>query len=624
MYHNPIKNILLFRLILGLFLLLFNTYYVAAVEPQTTTTNAKDELSTQNVTNNSTVDKNVQDIDTTEAEMQKIEAQKVLTLEKINLITTALESLQSEIQNSQQSTSLNSDKVNSMKESFAAIEKKLEEVFVILNISKDFTTANTDAIKENKKELSNLLRSTRTSISDISLQKSLIEDNSIRLYEILVKIDSISEKLRKISRNQSDNQENNIDKDNVNTASNDSLNKVWILFSIILISLAPIAFILSSDDNKYHHLKDGTPHRQGIILVSLGVFLGYFLVGFGIMYGESLGGWIGVSSYVLESPAVLMAIPSSFPFYEILLYQVGFSVLASLIIYTAIGRLLSATSHMLLSLFTGGILIPIFAHWVWAEQFITGNKGWLAAIGFVDQSGSTVIHTVAAFFSLMVIIQLGKVDKPLTSPLRIIGDFPVYSSSATLFLWIAWQGLTTGILTVDDGQISQTMLNNGLAASSAGIMAFMHYVFFHPGKGKISRGLSGVITGLVAISACASSVTAMEAIVIGMIAGILQNLSFAFLHKYLLKKDFQIPASYLISIHGIGGVWGALCVGLLGTEGSFFAPNTIQIAAQIQGIIAAIIYSMVLGYIVAMFFTSLEKKRQRKLEEKEKLLLAHT
>lgn len=591
MYHNLIK-ILLSRLILSLFLLFLNTYHVAVALPTNT---VADGTETSNTVNSSSQN------------LTPDEIQKTDIFEKINSITTILDTLQAEIQSNQSNIDLNSSKVNSMIERLTTSEKKLQELSATLS-------KNDDSIKKNAIELANLIRKTQGNTTESSLQKSLIEDNSIRLYEILVKINTIREQLLKISSSKTNKQQVDSAKNEVQFASDNNLNTVWLLLSIILISLAPIAFILSSSDDKYHHLKDGTPHRQGIILVSLGVFLGYFLVGFGIMYGDSLSGWIGVSSYILDNPAQLMDISSSVPFYHILLYQMGFSVLASLIIYTAVGRLLSAISHMLLSLFTGGILIPIFGHWVWAEQFITSNKGWLAGMGFVDQSGATVIHTIAAFFTLIIIIQLGKIDKPLKTPLRIIGDFPVYSSSATLFLWISWQGLTTGTLTINDAQISPTILNNGLAASSAGIMAFMHYVFFHPGKGKISRGLSGVITGLVAISACATTVTAIEAIVIGAIAGILQNISFSFLHGKLLRKDTQIPAAYLISIHGAGGIWGTLCVALLGTEGSFTTPNTIQMTVQVQGIMVAIIYSMVMGYIVAMFFKPFELKRQQKLK----------
>ena len=92
------------------------------------------------------------------------------------------------------------------------------------------------------------------------------------------------------------------------------------------------------------------------------------------------------------------------------------------------------------------------------------------------------------------------------------------------------------------------------------------------------------------------------------------------MHKYVLKQDSQIPAAYLISIHAVGGIWGALCVALLGTEGSFATPNNIQIIIQLQGIFAAIIYSTVLGYIVASILKSQEKRHRR---QEQNLSLTH-
>jgi Amt family ammonium transporter len=547
------------------------------------------------------------EIDVINKDTKNIE--NIQRLEKINLITENLESLELEFQSGQKNSSLNTKKVNSMTESFLSIEKKIDDIISSLSVTKDFSIDNAGAIKQNKDEQAKLLRSIRASITDISLQKSLIEDNSIRLYEILVKIDILSEKIRKLSQpeNKQSSQKTEVSDSikNEEILRND-IDILWLIVSSILISLAPIAFILSSDESKYHALKDGTSHRQGIILVSLGVFLGYFLIGFGLMYGLSSSGWIGMSSYIFDTPTQLQEIPSQISFYEMLLYQMGFSVLAALIIYTAIGRLLSSTSHMFLSFFTGSILIPVFGHWVWATQFIPTNKGWLEILGFIDQAGATVIHTISAVFALVVILGLSKYDK-YDKNLPIIGDFPVYSSSATLFLWISWQGLTTGILPFAENQITATMLNNGLAASAGGIMAFLHYVFFHSDKGKISRGLSGVITGLVAISACSSSVTAIEAIVIGASAGILQNLSYEILHQYFLKQDSKIPAAYLISIHGVGGIWGSLCVALLGSEGTFAMPNNIQIVIQLQGILAAVIYSVILGNIVVFLFNLKER-----------------
>jgi Amt family ammonium transporter len=153
------------------------------------------------------------------------------------------------------------------------------------------------------------------------------------------------------------------------------------------------------------------------------------------------------------------------------------------------------------------------------------------------------------------------------------------------------------------------MLNVGLAGVAGGTMAFLHYVLFHADQSRIARALGGFVSGLVAIAACAQSVTFAEAIVIGAVAGLLQNIGFSLLRKFFLRQSWQIRPSYLIAIHGVAGIWGAIAVALFGTEESFATPNFTQLVTQLQGIAAAIAYSIAMAYL-ALFLLAFRKKAQ--------------
>lgn len=126
-------------------------------------------------------------------------------------------------------------------------------------------------------------------------------------------------------------------------------------------------------------------------------------------------------------------------------------------------------------------------------------------------------------------------------------------------------------------------------------MAFMHYGFFHNDKNRIARGLGGFVCGLVAIAACAQTVTFVEAATVGAGAGLLHNISFNFLRKSFLKHAWQVRAVYLVAIHAIGGIWGTLCAALLGSDGSFEMPEIDILAVQVQGIVVALVYSTVMA-----------------------------
>jgi Amt family ammonium transporter len=151
------------------------------------------------------------------------------------------------------------------------------------------------------------------------------------------------------------------------------------------------------------------------------------------------------------------------------------------------------------------------------------------------------------------------------------------------------------------------MLNASLAASAGGVTAFLHYVFFHTDKSRMARGLGGFVSGLVAIAACAQNVTFAEAAFIGAVAGLLQNIAYNFLRKHFLQEVWQIQAAYLVAIHGVAGIWGALCFALLGTDGNFSSPDMPQLVTQIKGVVVAIIYSSIMARIV-LFLIRLRNK----------------
>lgn len=518
------------------------------------------------------------------------------SMDNIKIIQQTLESLRTEIDNSKEDATLNRSSMDTIKNGLEQIDTKLKEAYSGLDTSRNNITTNTTDIEKLKTDLLALSRDVRTNAGDIYSQKSLIEGNATRLYEILITIADLTKQLETLQGSETKVADK---KQEEQTILMKSLNRLWTLLAIVLVFLTPLAYVLTSSREHYKPLPDGTPQHQGVLLVCLGAFLGYFLVGFGLMFGTSAGGWIGTSSYLLSSDVADPNQAPLFPFAEFVLYQAGFTMLAALIIYTAIGRQLSAASHLLLALFVGIILVPVFGHWAWAGQFIPGNKGWLEASGFMDAAGSTTIHSVAAWFAFVLVWKLGRQQTEQTNAAKT-NDDAAYSSSAVLFLWLSWLGFTTGTLPISGNQIGSTMLNVVLAAAAAGLVAFLHYSFFHTGKGMIARALGGFVTGLVAVAASASTLSFLEALVVGISAGLIHNLAFSVLRKHFLTQAWQARAAYLVAIHGVGGVWGSLCVALLGSEGMFAMPNVAQLLYQLQGIVVGLVYSVVLAQVAWM------------------------
>lgn len=525
------------------------------------------------------------------------------TIETIHKI---LDDLTKETNASKEDNASTRSRMQSVAESLKTIDQKLLEAYNDLENSRSAMQSNVKRIDALTQDFTNLSRDLRANSTELNTQKSLIEDNSIRLYELLIQLQQLSTDLTTLSSSLTNSKQEDF-VETIKKAINVDLNRLWLLLSTVLVFFAPLAFVLSSAQGKRLLLADGTDERQGMILACLGVFLGYFILGFGLMYGTTASGWVGIPSHLWqEVSAAEAAVTSNFNFSGFVLYKTGFAMFAALIVYTAAGSKLTSVTHMLLALFVGAILIPVYGHWATSGHFITTNQGWLQEAGFVDQAGAITINTVAGWFAFIICWKMGNANADSTKPEKVNND-PVYSSSATLLLWLSWMGFTTGTLPISNDQISSVMLNAGLAASAGGLTAFLQYVFFSADKSAIARGLGGFVSGLVAIAACAQSVTFIEAAFIGAVAGSLQNIAYKILRKWFLIHAWQSRAAYLVAIHGVAGIWGALCFALLGAEGSFTSPNIVRLATQLQGVAVAVIYSIFMANI-AVFLLRLKKK----------------
>jgi Amt family ammonium transporter len=526
---------------------------------------------------------------------------------RIESIHQLVETLRKEIDSGKESDSATRSRMKNISETLQLIDNKLIQAYSGLDDSKGNIKSNAETINKVREDINNYTRDIRTNAADLGSQKSLIEDNSIRLYEILIQLGNFDKQLNQYADNLEGSQQSRELKEFRGDVNVD-LNRLWMMLSTVLVFFAPLAFVLSSSRGQ-PLLADGTEQQQGMLLATLGVFLGYFVLGFGLMYGQSVGGWVGIPVHLLDGISTELGTEPRFSFTEFVLYKTGFAMLGALIVYVAIGSQLTSAGHMLMALFVGAILIPTYGHWVTSGHFIPTNKGWLESIGFVDQAGAMTINTVAGWFAFIIAWRMKPLHASSTDPnAPKKPDEPVYSSSATLLLWLSWGGFTTGTLPISSDEISNVMLNAGLAASAGGMTAFLQYVFFNSDRGSVARGLGGFVSGLVAIAACAQSVTFIEAAFIGAVAGLIQNLAYSILRRSFLTDDWQVPAAYLVAIHGVAGIWGALCFALLGSGGSFGTPNFIQLGTQIQGIAAAVIYSIFMANIVLFFMKSRKKK----------------
>jgi Amt family ammonium transporter len=295
----------------------------------------------------------------------------------------------------------------------------------------------------------------------------------------------------------------------------------------------------------------------------VGVLLFYF-VGYSIMYGSDasgglgLFGWsgFGIASELADAPGPGVLHPQ-----VDWLFQVAFAATAATIVSGAVVGRMQFRAYVIYSLFITAIVYPVSGFWKW-------GGGWLDQLGFYDFAGSIVVHAVGGFAALAAAIVLGPRIGRFTDDSEarhLQGHSLALAASGVLILWVGWYGFNPGsqLAFAGEANIHATMtiaVNTTLAAGAGGVAAMiMASLLEHSHKLSLAMLFNGVVAGLVGITANCDSVTNTEAIIIGLVAGILVVLGVSLLNRF--KIDDVVGAW---PVHGLCGVWGGIATGIFG------------------------------------------------------------
>lgn len=128
--------------------------------------------------------------------------------------------------------------------------------------------------------------------------------------------------------------------------------------------------------------------------------LSFWIVGFALMFGATVGHFFGSSGFM----GGLMASPDEFAF---LIFQAMFVGTAATIVAGAVAERMKFSAYLAISIGISVIIYPVSGHWIWGSALIGGEGGWLEQKGFMDFAGSTVVHCVGGWVALAGIIALG-------------------------------------------------------------------------------------------------------------------------------------------------------------------------------------------------------------------------
>jgi Amt family ammonium transporter len=375
----------------------------------------------------------------------------------------------------------------------------------------------------------------------------------------------------------------------------EELDVFWVIFSATLVFFMQAGFLM---------LEAGLVRAKNTINVAIkNLFdfivgsLGYFILGFGLMFGLSQTGFFGSSLFLLNG----YESPNQLAFF---FFQLTFMATAATIVSGAVAERISFTAYIIISIVISVSIYPVFGHWAW-------GGGWLTEMGFVDFAGSTVVHSIGGWVSLAGVIVLGprkgRFDEN-GKPQKIYGhNLPVAVLGAMILMfgWIGFNGGSTLSLTSD---VPSIIVNTFMSASVGGSVAMTISWIFITKKASVEDTINGTLAGLVAITANCHIVSVQSALIIGAVAGVLVVVAGVILEKF--RIDDVVGA---FPVHGINGMWGTLAVAIFAREN---AREGISLVTQSIGILSAAGWAFGTGLILFLILKQFVNLRVSEDDEK--------
>ena len=280
----------------------------------------------------------------------------------------------------------------------------------------------------------------------------------------------------------------------------------------------------------------------------------FILIGFGLLMGEDLFGFIGKPGFDLFTAYAEFDF-SSFVF------NLVFCATTATIVSGGMAERTKFLSYCIYSAVISALIYPIEAHWIW-------GGGWLAQIGFHDFAGSCAIHMVGGISALIgakiLGPRIGKFKKDKSGKVVKVNAFPGHSialgSLGVFILWLGWYGFN-GAAATSMEQLGSIFLTTTIAPAVATVVC-MIFTWIKYGKPDVSMCLNASLAGLVAITAPCDVTDALGAIIIGAVAGLLVVFG-VWLLDHVLHIDDPVGA---VAVHCMNGIWGTLAVGLFATD----------------------------------------------------------
>ncbi len=271
-------------------------------------------------------------------------------------------------------------------------------------------------------------------------------------------------------------------------------------------------------------------------------------------------------------------------------------------------------AYLFLAAVLGSVVWILAAAWGWSDS------GWLyTKFGFHDWGAGGCVHTVAAFFTLGVLLNLGprigkydaagkpQVILPHNLPLTMLGlmliftgFYAFYAACAVLQPSGPWLSIYLTPMTLSSLAFTVTM---GFAGGTMGA--------FLASRGEPYWTISGGLAGMISI---ASGVDVYHP-GLGYLIGFAGGMIAVTLGNFLERKGID-DAVGAVAVHGGCGVWSMLAMGIFAAGYPQHAMFT-SLSGQLLGIAVMASLGFVPGYVLSLL---LKMKNLLRVSEEDELL----
>jgi Amt family ammonium transporter len=377
----------------------------------------------------------------------------------------------------------------------------------------------------------------------------------------------------------------------------DTGDTAWMLTSSVLVLLMTIpglALFYAGMVRKKNILATLAQSFAATALITvLWMVIGYSLA-FTPAASAGVNKYIGGVNYLLLGPMGLnstSSLAATIPESVYMFFQMTFAIITPALIAGALADRMKFSAFLA---FMGSWLIFVYcpiAHWVW-------GGGWLGSAGALDYAGGTVVHLNAGTAGLVAALMLGK-RKGLGTE-NMAPHNLAYSVIGASLLWVGWFGFNAGSAVTSNVNAGMAAVATQIATAGA-VLSWMIAEWIVAKKPSVLGMVSGAVAGLVAITPASGFVNPMDALIIGLIAGLVCYISAVHVKK-IFGYDDALDAW---GVHGVGGALGALLTGVFASnainsvgKGWIHDHNPGQMILQLEDIGATFFYCAIVTFII--------------------------